>query len=167
MRHIAARLAGFGCLGGVALALVIVGLLALVSELQSPTSVLWTGRAVVAQDRGGVVQYPVNGINYTLVVASEPASTPAHALTVYFDPKNPSIALADSAATRWFDASFVAGPFLGALLAVGAGLVRTRRRRRGSGGSQDGFGRGFDVDEFRARRQRVVPTGTDAPDRPG
>ena len=149
MRRIAARFEGFGCLGGVALALVIVGLLALVSELQSPTSVLWTGRAVTAEDRGGVIQYSVNGVNYTLIDNAEPAGAPAHAVSVYYDPSKPNLALADNAATRWFDGTFVAVPFL---LAAGVLLAA---------GPTGGFGQGFDPTELQARRRRVANPWTD------
>lgn len=168
MRRIAARFEGFGCLGGVALALVIVGLLALVSELQSPTSVLWTGRAVTAEDRGGVIQYSVNGVNYTLIDNAEPAGAPAHAVSVYYDPSKPNLALADNAATRWFDGTFVAVPFLlaaGVLLAAGS-RNRRRRRLRDAAGPTGGFGQGFDPTELQARRRRVANPWTDPPDRP-
>ena len=167
MRRIAARFAGFGCLGGIAVALVVVGLLALASELLSPTSVLWTGTAITAQDRGGVIQYSVNGVNYTVVENSEPASAPAHPVTVYYDPGKPNVALPDNAATRWFDGSFVAVPFLLAagVLLTAAGRNRRRRRARDAAGATGGFGQGFDPSELRARR-RVAKPGADPPDRP-
>jgi hypothetical protein len=152
------RFEGAGCLGAIALLLCVLGVLALLLELQSPTAVLWTGRAVVAEDRGGVVLYPVNGHNYTLIMPNEPANTPAHRVTVFLDPSNPTAALADSASTRWFDAAFVSTPFIvaGALFALA--LMRNSRRvrwrsqqARSRGG---GFGQGFDVEQFRTRQPR-------------
>ncbi|MDQ6846922.1 MAG: hypothetical protein M3019_04980 [Candidatus Dormibacteraeota bacterium] len=167
MRRISGRIEGLGCLGGIALALATVGLLAVLSELQSPTSVLWTGHAVTAQDRGGVVQYSVGGVNYTLIENAEASSTPAHPVTVYYDPSKPNLALADNAATRWFDASFVGVPFLLALGVVLAAAARNRRRRRGRVAQPTGgFGQGFDPTELRARRRRVANPWADPPDRP-
>jgi hypothetical protein len=141
----------------------VLGILALLIELQSPTSVLWTGRAVVAEDRGGVVLYPVGGHSYTLILPNEPANTPAHRVTVFVDPSNPTAALADSASTRWFDAAFVSTPFIVAAALLALALMRNSRRvrarsqrARGPGG---GFGQGFDVDRFRTRQGRDDPRG--------
>ncbi len=168
MRRITGRFEGLGCLGGIAGGLLVIGLLALLIELQSPTSVLWTGRSVVADDRGGVIQYSINGINYTVVENAEAAGTPAHPVTVYYDPNKPSLALPDSAATRWFDGSFVAAPFLlaaGVLLAAASRNSR-RRRARDAAGPSGGFGQGFDPTELRARQRRVANPWADPPDRP-
>jgi hypothetical protein len=153
------RFEGIGCLGVIALVLAVIGVLALLLELQSPTAVLWTGSPVAAQDVGGVVLYPFGGHNYTLVLPNESAATPAHTVTVFVDPNNPSSALEDSSATRWFDAAFVGAPFVAALLLIAIALVRntTRLRARSARGSAGGFGQGFDPDELRGPRPSRDP----------
>ncbi len=144
------HLQGLGCVGAIALLLVVIGVLALLLELQSPTSVLWTGTAVVGHDTGGVVLYPLNGHNETVIVANEAPSTPPHPVTVYVDPTNPGSARVDSAVTRWFDAGFVAARFVAAMVFVGLGLVRRSRRRRAAlrRGHSGGFGHGFHPDQL-------------------
>jgi hypothetical protein len=161
------RCEGIGCLGAIALVLAAAGVLALLVELQSPTSVLWIGRPVAAQDLGGVVLYPFDGRDYTLVVPNEPAATRSHIVTVYLDPNNPSAALEDNPATRWFDAAFVGAPFIAAIALVAVALVRNTRRLRARSrrGPAGGFGQGFDPDELHSRRQRARPLD-DPPNRP-
>lgn len=161
------RFEGIGCLGAIAIVLAAIGVLAVLLELQSPTSVLWTGRPVAAKDVGGIVLYPFDGHNFTLVAPNEPANTPAHRVTVFVDPNSPSSALEDSAATRWFDAAFVGAPFVAATALIAIALVRNTRRlrARSARGPTGGFGQGFDPDELRRRRSRADP-GDDHPIRP-
>lgn len=159
---------GLGCLGVVAVIMLVVGVLALLIELQSATAVLWTGQSATAHDRGGVGFFPYKGVSYTVIVPNEATTAPAPDITVYFDAKNPNLALVDSAATRWLDASFVAAPFTVGLAVMLAGLSRNRKRRRArlAAGPTGGFGHGFDPDELRARQARIATRSTDPPDSP-
>jgi hypothetical protein len=132
---------------GVALALVVVGLLFMLAELQSPSRLYWTGDAVTGTNSGGIIYYQVDGENYTLTALGD---APAHdtAVTVYVDPDDPSQALA-SRVTKWVDAGVVLVWFVAAAgcLALAA-LRRTSDRRRvaASGAGGPTFGDGLSAD---------------------
>lgn len=74
-----------------AIVLAVIGVLAVLLKLQSPTSVLWTGRPVTATEVGGIVLYPFEGHDFTLIAPNELANTPAHRVTVFVDPNSPSL----------------------------------------------------------------------------
>ena len=147
-------LSGLGCLGVVAAFLLVLGLLALLAELQSPSAVLWTGEHVTGHDKGGVVLYPLHGHELTVIVASEPATTPEHTVTVYVHPGDPTSAMVDDPVVRWLDASLVLAPFDIAAALVALALLRSSRQaRRRLTTTGDEFGRGFDVDRWRHERR--------------
>ncbi len=132
---------------GVALALVVVGVLFMLAELQSPSRLYWTGDAVTGTNSGGIIYYRVAGHSYTL---DAPGEAPAHdtAVTVYVDPDDPGQALADRV-TKWVDAGLVLVWFGAAAgcLAVAA-LRRTSGRRRVAAAHAGGatFGDGLSPD---------------------
>lgn len=140
-----------GCLGAIVILFAVIGVLALVAELQSPTVVLWTGEHINAVERGGLVLYSFQGRNYTLVDPDQPASEPQRTITVFVNPNDATNAMLDRGATRWFDASFVLAPFTAALVFL---VVAVLRRRRGRVAAADGgFGTGFDPSVLGSRRR--------------
>jgi hypothetical protein len=132
---------------GVALALLVVGLLFLLAELQSPSRLYWTGDAVSGTNSGGIIYYQVAGEDYTL---DAPGAPPAHdtPVTVYVDPDDPGQALA-SRVTKWVDAGAVLVWFVAAAGCVILPAVRSTSRRRRSAASGAGgptFGDGLSAD---------------------
>ena len=124
-----------------AVILLVLGVLCLLVELQSPSLVYWTGERVPATNDAGIVYYEVHGEARTLNDPREAPVRPA-ATAVYADPDDASRDR-QAGPGRWFDEVFVLAPFVaaGALLVVG--LVRRRRfrarlARRATPGSADG-----------------------------
>jgi hypothetical protein len=131
----------------VSLALVVVGLLFALVELQSPSSLYWTGKAVHGTNSGGIVYYRVGGKNFTL---DAPGAAPSHdtPVTVYVDPDDPGQGLL-SRSTRWVDAAGVLGWFVAAGACVGIAALRrasSRRRAAATGSAGQTFGDGLSPD---------------------
>lgn len=112
---------------GAALFLV-VGVLCLLVEVQSPSLVYWTGERVQGTNEGGIIYYTVDGDNRTL---NDPREPPPHPVpvTVYADPDDASRDRPAGLA-RAVDAVFVLGPFVVAGGVTALGVVRRRRIRR-------------------------------------
>jgi hypothetical protein len=112
----------------VATVLLVLGVLCVLVELQSPSLVYWTGERVAATDDGGIVFYAVHGEQRTL---NDPREAPVQpkAVVVYADPDDAS---RDRLAGigKAVDTAFVLGPFVAAGAALGVGLVRRRGFRR-------------------------------------
>lgn len=108
-----------------AVALLVVGVLCLLVEVQSPSLVLWTGERVPGTNDGGIVYYVADGEQRTLDAPGEP---PGHPLpvTVYADPHDSSRDRISSP-VKWFDAAFALGPFLAAGVVLAVGVSRSRR----------------------------------------
>ena len=106
----------------------VVGVLCLLVEVQSPSLVYWTGERVAATNDGGIIYYTVGGENRTLNDPREPPPHPVPA-TVYADPDDASRDRPAGLA-RAVDAVFVLGPFVAAGVLIVVGLVRRRRIRR-------------------------------------
>jgi hypothetical protein len=143
---------------GVAIALMAVGLLFAVVEVQSPSRLYWTGDAVGGTNTGGIVFYTVQGERYTV---DDPGPVPAHdtAVTVYVNPDDPSEALL-SGPTRWVDAAAVGGWFVAALVLL---FVAALRRTSGIGRGARNRGRASDetsesdwIAQYLDRSQRAV-----------
>lgn len=117
-----------GAFVGGAVALLLLGSLFLLAELQSPGLLQWTGTAVPAVESGGIAYYSFHGQNYTLNVPSTLVSSSR----VYLDPANPSDAMFSNPLTRWTEFAGVAGPYTSAVLLLTFGVVRRSRRRRRS-----------------------------------
>jgi hypothetical protein len=119
-----------GAAGFVAGAIVLFAfaLLALLLELQSPESVLWTGTPVAGTERGGIVFYEWAGQQLQF---SAPGYGSAKTVIVYLDPSNPSSALLDNNTDRVGPALFVGLPSLaGAGLLIFGGTRGWRWKRR-------------------------------------
>ncbi len=114
-----------------ALVLLVVGVLALLLELQSPVdTVFLTGRQIQGSSVRGLVYYSVDGIQYTIVNPQQSVTdTTAVPTTVFVDPARPGEGRINEV-TRWIDLGFVGIWPLAAvvLLIVGAwGRARSRR----------------------------------------
>ena len=133
-----------------ALVLVFVGVLAVCTEVLSPSFLLWTGHAVPGLDLGGTVNYQYHGVSYTFEAHDRPQDAPPQKVTVYLDPSDPVIAAEDKLSTRLFDATFVLAPFLAAAASLAVGWRRWRRARRHSAANDAREGHGFSPEELRS-----------------
>ena len=67
----------------------VLGVLCLLVELQSPSLIFWTGERVQGTNDGGIIYYTVGGQNRTLNDPREPPDAPVP-VTVYADPDDAS-----------------------------------------------------------------------------
>ena len=111
-----------------AVVLLVLGVLCVLVELQSPSLVYWTGERVSGTNDAGIIFYTVDGQDRTL---NDPREAPAHPepVVVYADPEDGS---RDRVAGvgKAFDATFVLTPFVAAGAVIIVGLVRRRQLRR-------------------------------------
>ncbi len=142
-----------GWLGGLAVFLAAVGVLALLAKSQSPSFLMWTGHAVPGVKNGNSVNYKFDGVEYTFEVPGpgRSAQLPPLKVTVYLDPSEPLVAVVNNLATRIFDATFVLTPFMAAGFSALFGLLRVRRVRRRP--PPTSTGNGFAPGELRSRRE--------------
>jgi hypothetical protein len=124
-----------------AVVLLVLGVLCVLVELQSPSLVYWTGERVPATNDAGIVYYEVHGEPRTLNDPREAPERPTPT-AVYADPDDASRDR-QAGPGRWFDAVFVVAPFAAAGTLVVVGVVRRRRfrarlARRATPGSADG-----------------------------
>jgi hypothetical protein len=123
------ELIGRGALG-VALALLLMGCVAVTVESQSDSALYWTGQRVDGVSQGGIVYYRVQGREYTVTDPSRGAeATRPVPVAVYVDRDDPSRARPDGV-TRWVDGAGVGVWFVAALVVLPIGYVRRQRRRR-------------------------------------
>ncbi|MGI3782719.1 MAG: hypothetical protein ACRYG2_18315 [Janthinobacterium lividum] len=111
-----------------AVVLLVLGVLCVLVELQSPSLVYWTGERVPGTNDAGIVFYAVDGQDRTL---DDPREAPLHPepVVVYADPEDGS---RDRLAGigKAFDAAFVLTPFVAAGVVIIVGLGRRRQLRR-------------------------------------
>jgi hypothetical protein len=144
---------GAGWSVGVAAVLFAFALLAAILIAQSSEALLWTGQHAVGTEKNGLVVFRWHGHYYS---ASAPGNGSSKAADVYFDPANPTDAMAENLADRVFTAALVGVPVAGGVAALTLGLTRkqrwARRKRREAGR----FGSGLDEDwvtqQLRQRR---------------
>ena len=146
-----AMLDGAGWSVGLAAALFVFALLFVLLDLQAPESVLWTGHHVVATEEHGLATFRWQGQAYTVAV---PGFGSGHAVDIYFNPGNPSAAMADSVPDRVFAGLFVGVPVLVGVGVLLAGLTRKRRWARRQSRRAASYGSGLDP-EFVARQLRA------------
>lgn len=110
-----------------AVVLAVLGVLCLLVELQSSSLVYWTGQRVVGTNDAGIIYYEVNDQQRTINDEAEPPAQP-QSVTVYAD-LNDSTKDRIAEPVKWFDAVFVAIPFLAAGVVIAIGMARRRKFR--------------------------------------
>jgi hypothetical protein len=111
-------------------ALLVMGCTAILVEVQSPSSIYWTGERISATSEGGIIYYRYGGRDYTINDEHRDARDVQRVpVAVFVDPDEPTTARADGPA-RWLDAALVSVWFVAAAVLVPFGVVRQRRRRR-------------------------------------
>jgi len=127
---------GAGWFIGGAIFFFVIALLALLLELQSPESVLWTGTPVAGTESGGIVFFEWAGQQHQF---SAPGYGSAKTVIVYFDPSNPDNAMLDDNAKRVTPDLFIGLPALAGvvLLAIGGTQSWRWKRRNAKGGEQE------------------------------
>jgi hypothetical protein len=150
--RLGAVLDGAGWSVGLAAALFVLALLFLALEFQSPEIVLWTGHHVVAAEQGGLATFRWHGQAYTVAM---PGYGSAKEVDVYFNPGDPSHAMADNVPDRVFAGLSVGGPVVVAAALLLVGLTRKRRWARRQSRGAASYGSGLDPDFVtRQLRQR-------------
>jgi hypothetical protein len=167
------RFAGSGVFLGTAGFFVVIGLLALLLEIQSPSWVQWSGIKVHGVTRNGVTYYHYGGERYVVDNPHAGARDSFPDTVVWLsrsDPQDESKAYVANAWDRWLDLGAIAIWFVAALAFALVGLVRSRLRRRRRIETMGQFGSGLSDEvvrrilaERRARepRGRVPITGDD------
>ena len=129
-----------GCLGGVAVVVAILGLVAFLLETQAPSFQLWTGQAVTGLELGDTANFNFRGHEYTFQAGGRSQDAPPERVTIYFNPGDPEVAAVDEPSTRILDATFVLTPFIAAALFALAGWRRIRRMGRSAQSDTTGYG---------------------------
>jgi hypothetical protein len=102
-------------------------LLATLAGLQSSDAMLWTGQQVTGTEQRGLVYYRWQGQTYSLDVSGFGSSK---AVSVYFNPGDPSQAVVDNVPDRVLAGLFVLGPAAGAVVLLVIGGTRNYRWQR-------------------------------------
>jgi hypothetical protein len=106
------------------------GVLAVLVEAQSESSIYFTGDRIQGVSQGGIIYYHAGGVQYTITDdARSAAETEPVPVAVYVDPADPTRARADGI-TRWVDLVCVGVWFVAAAAMIPPALLRQRRRRR-------------------------------------
>lgn len=156
MARVRALLDGAGWSVGLAAALLLLTLLAALVVNQSPQALLWTGHHAVGTEQNGLVLFRWQSHTYSVAVNGYGS---AKSVSVYFDPADPTQAVADNLPDRLFSAGLVGVPLLAAALVLLIGLTRKwrwARRDRHVAGPR--FGAGLDP-EFVARQLQERRSG--------
>lgn len=138
-----ARVDGAGWSVGVAAVLFAFGLLAAILIAQSSEALLWTGQHAVGTERNGLIVFRWHGHDYS---ASATGYGSSKAADVYFDPGNPTDAVAENTTQRVFTGSLVGVPVLAGLAVLALGLTRKQRWARRQRREAGRFGSGLDED---------------------
>ena len=118
---------GAGWYPGLAAALFVFALLAVLLELQSSDAVRWTGQHVTGTEIGGIVSYRWDGQTYSLDAQGYGS---AKAVGIDLDPANPSNAVIDNTFPRLVEGALVAVPVAAGVALLVVGLTRRRRWER-------------------------------------
>ena len=118
---------GAGWFPGLAAALFVFALLAVLLELQSSDAVRWTGQHVTGTEIGGIVTYRWDGQTYSLDAQGYGS---AKAVGVVLDPADPSNAVIDNMVPRLVEGGLMAGPVAAGVVLLMVGLTRRRRLER-------------------------------------
>ena len=132
--------------------LVVIGVLATLTEVVSPNFLLWTGHPVPGLNLGGTVNYKYRGIEYTFDAHDRGQNQPPERVTVYLDPNDPVLAVEDKLSTRIGDAAFALTPFAAAAVSLAVGWALRRRARKRAAAQRDRDGYGFNPRVLRGHR---------------
>ncbi len=149
--RLSAVLDGAGWSVGLAAALFAFALLFVALDSQSPEIVLWTGHHVVATEQHGLATFRWQGQGYTVDV---PGFGSGKKVDIYFNPGDPSGAMADNVPDRVFAGLLVGGPVIVGVAVLVAGLTRKRRWARRQSRRAASYGSGLDPD-FVARQLKA------------
>ena len=149
--RLGAILDGAGWSVGLAAALFAFALLFVALDFQAPEIVLWTGHHVVVPEQNGLATFRWQGQSYTVDV---PGFGSAKAVDIYFNPGDPSGAMADNVPDRVFAGLMVGGPVICGVAVLLAGLSRKRRWARRQRREAASYGSGLDPD-FVARQLKA------------
>ena len=142
---------GMGPFVGVATVFLLIGFLAVLLEVQSPSFVLWSGVKVQGTTYGGLTRYDYGGEHFTINNPKAEAGDQRHVPTTVWlnrgDPSNSDKAYIENPFNRWLDFGFVVGWFVVAAAVLGAGFLTRWRRRRKRIVVMGDFGAGIS-DEF-------------------
>jgi hypothetical protein len=111
--------------------LVVLGVLSLLLEVQSPSFRMFNGIKVHASTLHGTTSYTYKGVPFQ-VANKYDHSSHRHPTTVYLsrsDPTDSSKAYIGQASVWWIDVVTTVGPFVLAFLLLLIGMARDRRRR--------------------------------------
>jgi hypothetical protein len=159
------RFQGMGPFAAVAAILFVVGVLAVLLELQSPSMVLWTGIKVQGTTQNGLTYYTYGNGSYAIdnskADAGDARKRPTTVWLSHSDPTDSSKAYIENAYNRWLDFSFTTMWFILAFLVLAAGFIRRQLRLRRRIETMGEFGRGISDElirrQLRARNQPVPP----------
>ncbi len=112
---------------GLAVALFVFALLAVLVGLQSPDRVLWTGQQVVGTEQRGIVSYQWDGQTYSLDAQGFGNSKD---ISVYLDPGDPSHAMIDNVFDRVAAVLLIGVPVAGGVVLLVVGGTRNYRWER-------------------------------------
>jgi hypothetical protein len=147
-----------GPLSGFGVASWFVGLAMLISILMTPNGWGWWHDAHSTQGResGGIVEYTVNGINYSVDDVQASPNSPLRRRTVYYLSSQPSNGSLHTTFNEVLDWTLTAGPgALGAILLTTGFARRARyRKRTQSRDSHGSFGQGIPSGTIRALIER-------------
>jgi hypothetical protein len=158
---------GMGRYVGVASVLCVLGVLAFLLEVQSPSWVQFSGIRVVGVTDHGLTYYRYDGQKYAIDNTHADVNTPRHPTVVWLnrgDPTDSTKAYINNRWNRYLDLAFVSGWFvLAAILVIGGFLQRAHRRRLrikaagrfGSGVSDEAVGR-YLAQQRQAPRRRPL-----------
>jgi len=118
---------GAGWFVGLAVALFVFALLAVLVGLQSPDRVLWTGQQVVGTEQRGIVSYQWDGQTYSLDAQGFGNSKD---ISVYLDPGDPSHAMIDNVFDRVAAVLLIGVPVAGGVVLLVVGGTRNYRWER-------------------------------------
>jgi hypothetical protein len=158
---------GMGPFVGVASVFMVIGFLAVLLEIQSPSFVLWSGIKVQGTTYGGLTHYTYNSEQFTIDNRTADAFDQRHITTTVWldrgDPADSNKAYIENPYNRWLDFALVVGWFAVAAVILAAGFLSRWRRRRRRVEIMGEFGGGIS-DEFVRRmladRRRPAPPHT-------
>jgi hypothetical protein len=154
-----------GPFAAVAAILFVMGVLAVLLELQSPSVVLWTGIKVQGTTQNGLTYYSYRGESYAIdnkkAAAGDSRKTPTTVWLSHGDPTDSSKAYIENPFNRWLDFSFTLMWWAFGVLILAAGFLRRQLRLRRKIETMGEFGRGISDElvrrQLQQRQQPVAP----------